>query len=84
MKVRLATWLPLLAGGVIVLIGALWLLQGSDLIHIDPVACVGDCAPVNGRNTGWQVAGAITLLVGGTIIAAAVRRVRSRVANDHR
>lgn len=81
MKDRLKFWLPLLAAVVLLPLGALWFLQGSDLVHLDPVACAGDCEPVTGRHTGWQAAGALALLVGGAMTTVAVRvghRVRAQ------
>lgn len=80
MKDRLTLWLPLLAGVVLLPLGTLWFLQGSDLVHIDPVACVGDCEPVTGRHPGWQVTGAATMLLGGAMGAVAARSIARRRA----
>ncbi|KQR08537.1 hypothetical protein [Cellulomonas sp. Leaf334] len=60
-------------GLALVALGALWFLQGSGLVRIEPVACVGNCAPITGHRPGWQVAGALTAAVGLLIIGVAAR-----------
>ena len=53
-------WMALAAAGLGVSgVGCLWFLQGSDLVHIEPIACVGDSEPIVGRHPEWQVAGAV-------------------------
>lgn len=59
-------------------LGTLWFLQGSDLVHIDPILCVGDCQPVVGHQPTWQVAGAGAVAVGASVTAVAARRLRTR------
>jgi len=61
-------------------LGVLWFLQGSDLVHIDPILCVGDCEPVIGHHPTWQVAGAGAVAVGATVAALAVRKSRARTS----
>lgn len=63
----------LLVGGV----GLLWFLQGSDLVHIEPIACVGDCVPIAGHHPEWQVVGAVAFLTGALVATLAVRKLRS-------
>lgn len=67
-----------LAGALGVLLtglGVLWALQGADLVHIEPVACVAHCESVEGFSTKWLVAGIVTLVVGLTIAWQSIRRV---------
>lgn len=68
----LVSMLGLLAVGL----GLLWFLQGSDLVHIDPIACASDCEPIVGHQPGWQVAGAVATAIGALASALAVRRLR--------
>lgn len=63
----------LVVGGV----GLLWFLQGSDLVHIEPILCVGDCEPIAGHHPEWQVAGGVALLTGALASTLAVRKLRS-------
>lgn len=64
----------LAAGGI----GLLWFLQGSDLVHIEPIACVGDCEPVVGHHPEWQIAGIIGVLIGALSTTYAFRKLRSQ------
>lgn len=59
--------ITVLIGGIIaVLLGGLWLLQGLGIVHLRPILCFADCAPVQGPSVTWAVIGAVTLAVGGT------------------
>ncbi|WP_309663500.1 hypothetical protein [Tabrizicola sp.] len=55
----------LVVAGIAVLLGALWLLQGLGVVHLRPLLCFADCAPVQGPSVTWAVIGAVTLAVGG-------------------
>ncbi len=61
-------------GGVGVLLGGLWLLQGLGLVEIDPIACVGDCVPVRGASPMWAVIGFVVLAAGAVAIYYSLRR----------
>jgi len=61
-------------GITISLLGLLWLLQGSDLVHIKPILCFVDCQPITGKSFQWQIVGAITFVVGVSIIFASIKR----------
>jgi hypothetical protein len=41
------------------LLGGLWLLQGLGLIHIRPILCFANCAPIQEASTIWAVLGAL-------------------------
>lgn len=70
-------WMSVSAVGLAVSgVGILWFLQGSDLVHIEPIACVGDCEPVVGHHPAWQVAGAVAVLTGALATTLAVRKLR--------
>lgn len=70
-------WLLLAAVGLALSgVGILWFLQGSDLVHIDPIACVGDCEPIVGHHPEWQVAGVVAVSVGAAAAALATRKLR--------
>lgn len=71
------TWLAVSAAGIGVLaLGLLWFLQGSALLHIEPVLCTADCTPIVGHQPAWQVAGGVAILLGALAIALAVRKLR--------
>lgn len=59
------------------LLGLLWFLQGSDLVHIKPILCFADCQPIIGKSFQWQIVGAITFIVGVSIIFASIKRGRT-------
>lgn len=70
-------WMSVLAVGLAVSgVGILWFLQGSDLVHIQPIACVGDCEPVVGHHPEWQLAGVVAVLTGALATTLAVRKLR--------
>ena len=70
-------WMSVTAVGLAVSgVGCLWFLLGSDLVHIEPIACVGDCAPIVGHHPGWQVGGAVAILTGAFATTLAVRKRR--------
>jgi hypothetical protein len=58
-------------------LGVLWFLQGSDLLHIDPIACASNCEPVQGHQPAWQVAGAVAAALGLVATTTGWRKVRS-------
>ena len=68
------------AGVVLTLLGLLWVLQGADLVRIEPVGCVAECEPVTGGSAGWLTIGVLAvlagliLLVGSRLLGAARRR----------
>jgi hypothetical protein len=57
-----------------VLLGGLWLLQGLGLVHVKPILCFANCAPVQGPSTVWALIGGVLLLAGLAALARAARR----------
>jgi hypothetical protein len=49
--------ITLVAGVIGVLLGGLWLLQGLGVVHIRPILCFADCAPIQGPSSTWAIAG---------------------------
>jgi hypothetical protein len=68
----------LLFGTILTLLGLLWFLQGSDVIHLRPILCVANCEPLTGRSPLWQSIGAIAFVGGIGLIASGVRRLRHK------
>ena len=62
-------------GLIVALLGMLWLVQGLGVVQIEPILCAGDCEPITGGSVEWTVIGAITLVVGSTVVWAGLRRV---------
>jgi len=52
-------WVASIFGGAAILLGGLWVLQGTGLIVIEPIACVGECAAQEGPSVAWTIAGAV-------------------------
>lgn len=65
------------AGTVLVFLGALWFLQGADIIRIDPVLCVAKCEPVAGPQPAWLATGLAAFFVGALLIAVGIISKRS-------
>lgn len=61
-------------GVVMTLLGLLWVLQGADLVRIQPIACVTDCRPMTGGSFVWFAVGALTLLGGLAVLGVRPRR----------
>lgn len=55
-------------GLVLVLLGGLWFLQGTGLVTIAPILCVGDCEPLTGPSLPWALAGLVALLAGAALL----------------
>jgi hypothetical protein len=67
-KVALST------GFIAVLLGGLWLLQGLGVVHMRPILCFADCAPLQGSSTTWALIGAGVLAVGGAAVFWSLKR----------
>lgn len=67
-------WLTGILGVIGVLLGGLWLSQGLGIVVIDPIACVGECAPLEGPSVQWALAGAALLLAGAVGLWFTFRR----------
>jgi hypothetical protein len=66
-------------GALVFAVGCLWLLQGSDVVRIDPVLCVGECEPLVGRQPAWQLTGGAAMVTGALTTGTALRKLRGRV-----
>ena len=75
MKIWLARVFALV-GILLILLGALWSLQGADLIHLEPVACVANCEPLTGPSTTWLLAGLVTVSLGLIVTTGCIRYLR--------
>jgi hypothetical protein len=60
--------IAIIFGIIISLLGLLWFLQGSDLIHIKPILCFAECQPITGKSLQWQIMGAVAFIVGALVI----------------
>lgn len=57
-----------ISGVIAILLGLLWFLQGSDIVHLQPILCFANCEPITGKSLLWQAIGAITFVVGIILI----------------
>ncbi len=62
-------------GIVLVLLGALWSLQGADLVHINPILCFANCKPLVGGSITWLVVGLVAIAAGVLLLLR--KRIRS-------
>lgn len=53
-----------IAGLIAVLLGGLWFLQGTGLVHLKPILCVAACKPVEQPTPLWTAIGAVLVLIG--------------------
>ena len=64
---KLKNIIAIFFGTLLSLLGLLWFLQGSDLVHIKPILCFANCEPITGKSLTWQIAGAIFFIVGALL-----------------
>jgi hypothetical protein len=66
--------IALILGVICVLLGGLWLLQGLNLVHIEPVACVAECETIEGFSALWVAIGFVVLAVGALALRYGLKR----------
>ncbi len=66
-------WVAAVLGVSGVLLGGLWLLQGTGLVQVRPILCFADCAPVQGPSLGWAVSGLLLASLGVVGIRYSIR-----------
>jgi len=54
----------IIAGLILAALGVLWVLQGADLIRIQPILCFANCEPLVGGSPTWLAVGVVTLVIG--------------------
>lgn len=67
-------WILAVPGIPAVLLGGMWLLQGTGLVVIEPIACVGECEALTGPSLPWGLAGAALAFAGLALLWLAFRR----------
>lgn len=65
---------PIVVGLVAAGLGGLWIAQGTGLVHLKPVLCVANCAPVQGPSLTWTLIGGAVLLLGLFLLGKGVKR----------
>jgi hypothetical protein len=62
-------------GLILVILGLLWFLQGTAILDVCPVLCFADCECITGGSMLWEIAGAITLIIGIAVVYISVKRL---------
>jgi len=65
-------------GIIVTLLGLLWFLQGTGIIHLRPILCVANCEPITEPSLIWAVIGAVAFVAGVFLIRVGVRRKSSK------
>jgi hypothetical protein len=65
--------LALVLGVFLLLLGALWTLQGLGVVTIPPILCVAACEPVQAPSMTWVAIG-IGAIVAGMLATSLARR----------
>lgn len=60
---------------ILTILGLLWFLQGSDILHLRPILCFANCEPIIGKSLPWQIIGAITFIIGILIAYKSIRSI---------
>lgn len=66
-----------LIGLILAFLGLLWFLQGIAILNLCPVLCFADCECITGGSLLWEIAGAITLIIGIAIVYLSLKRLWS-------
>ena len=74
MRIRLI--IVIILGIMMSLLGALWFLQGTQIVYVPPILCFADCVPITEKSVLWQWAGIITFLIGVVTIVVCINRSR--------
>jgi hypothetical protein len=61
-------------GGLLFLLGLLWLLQGTDVVHLRPILCVSNCAYVAHGSVTWATIGAVVMALGVVLFGLSLRK----------
>jgi len=59
---------PAPSSAPLILLGTLWLLQGTGLVVIEPIACVAECETLEGPSLPWALAGVSALAAGAGLV----------------
>ena len=70
--------IALVFAGILLLLGLLWFLQGSDLVPIKPILCFANCQPITGKSTTWQIIGGACFMIGLAITYINLKRYYSK------
>jgi hypothetical protein len=54
----------LITGIIGVLLGGFWALQGLGIVHVAPILCAADCAPIEGTSAMWAIIGLVVFAAG--------------------
>ena len=63
----------LLVGLILAALGGLWMVQGLGIIHLDPIACVADCKPIEGASPTYALLGLLLVGVGALAVWFALK-----------
>jgi uncharacterized protein YqhQ len=77
-KTRLKHVAITIIGFILAFFGLLWFLQGIAILTLCPVLCFADCECITGGSLLWEIAGAITLIIGIAIVYLSLKRLWSK------
>ena len=66
--------ISIIFGTIFSLLGLLWFMQGSDLVHIKPILCFANCEPITGKSLTWQIAGAVFFIIGALLFYKNIKK----------
>ena len=66
--------IALVIGVICALLGGLWLLQGLGVVHIRPILCFANCAPIQGPSISWAIVGIFMVTAGALTIFYSLKR----------
>jgi hypothetical protein len=78
MEKRILNYIGFIAGIILLLLGLLWFLQGSDLVHIKPILCFANCTPITGKSMTWQIVGGVVFIMGAIIVYKNLKKVLNK------
>lgn len=73
---NIKTIIKLFLSVILALLGLLWFLQGSDLVHMKPILCFANCEPITGGSLQWQIIGAAVFAIGVFFIYRSFKKIK--------
>lgn len=67
-------WVIAVLGVLAILLGGLWFLQGTGIVIMAPIACIGECEALEGPSLTWAIYGAALIIAGVAALLFARRR----------
>ncbi len=70
--------IALIIGLIGTFLGGFWTLQGLGVVHVRPILCFADCAPVQEASSAWVITGSLVMAAGVLAVLVSLKRRAQR------